>query len=178
MITPEFEKYGLLLNGNLRIHRQWFREMVKLYGVWVLYRAPYANKHWTTYAELESNYQPPIRIGVLFDEHPRQNTTHKKGWIAELQENTSIIHVDYDLKDLQIGALFIIPSAIDGAKGRLFRVIRIFTDMIYPDSVACEIAPEYEDTIDPETLYDYSHSSFNFLNEEDDLPIKDAHQYR
>jgi hypothetical protein len=54
----------------------------------------------------------------------------------------------------------------------------MFTDMIYPDSIACEIAPEYEDTIDPETLYDFSHSSFNFLNEEDDLPIKDAHQYR
>ena len=43
--------------------------------------------------------------------------------MAELQENSSIIHVPYDLHKLEVGALFEVPSGLDDAKPRLFRVI-------------------------------------------------------
>ena len=37
------EKYGLLLNSNIKLHRQYFREMCRLLGINVLYRAPLPN---------------------------------------------------------------------------------------------------------------------------------------
>lgn len=160
-------KYGLLLNSDIKLHRQYFKEMCKLLGIQVIYRAPRKDKHYTTYAEIESNYQAPKLIGCIFDEHPTQQTLHKLGWSSELQESSSIIHVDYDLEGLQQGALFVIPSGIDDGKGRLFRVVKISNSIVYPASVTCEIIPEYEDTIETSQVEDYKHSSFNLLNEED-----------
>jgi len=166
----ENKKYGTLLTQDIKLHRQYFREMCKLLGIRVLYRAPYPNKHYTRYAEIDSNYQPPIYVGCIFDEHPTQQTLKKMGWVSELQSNASIIHVDYDLPDLQQGALFIIPSGLDGADGRLFRVERLTNSIVYPASITCEIVPEYEDTEIPETEFDYERTSFNRLNVEDEDP--------
>ena len=165
MQTP---KYGLLLNENVKLHRSYFNEMVKLLGIQVIYRATLPNKHYTTYAEIESNYDQPMLVGCIFDEHPTQQTLKKMGWVAELQQNSSIIHVPYDLPNLQQGCLFIVPSGIDNAKGRLFRVVSMSNSIVYPASVSCEIVPEYEDTFIPETNYDYTHSSDNLISEEQD----------
>ena len=73
------DKYGILLNSNIKLHRQYFREMVKLLGIIVLYRAPLPNKHYTNYAEIESNYAPPLKIGCIFTDHPDQQTLKKMG---------------------------------------------------------------------------------------------------
>lgn len=159
-------KYGILLNSAAKLHRQYFREMVKLLGIKVLYRAPLPDKHYTTYAEIDSNYAQPIIIGCIFEDHPNQQTLQKMGWVSELQENASIIHVDYDLPDIQQGALFIVPSGIDNAKGRLFRVTKLQNSMVYPSSLICEIVPEYLDNFEPEAAYDYSHGSFTLLDED------------
>ena len=159
-------KYGLLLNNDIKLHRGYFDEMIRLLGIQVIYRAPLPDKHYTTYAEIESNYAEPILVGCIFDEHPTQQTLKKMGWVAELQQNSSFIHVPYDLPDLQQGALFIVPSGIDNAKGRLFRVVSMSTSMVYPASITCEIVPEYENTYVPETNDDYVHSTDNLLNEE------------
>ena len=159
-------KYGLLLNNDIKLHRGYFDEMIRLLGIQVIYRAPLPDKHYTTYAEIESNYAEPILVGCIFDEHPTQQTLKKMGWVAELQQNSSFIHVPYDLPDLQRGALFIVPSGIDNAKGRLFRVVSMSTSMVYPASITCEIVPEYENTYVPETNDDYVHSTDNLLNEE------------
>lgn len=141
----EHQKYGQLLTPDIRIHRQYFREMCKLLGIRVLYRAPKIDKSYTTYREIESNYEEPILIGCIFDEHPTQQTLKKIGWVSELNENSSFIHVDYDLPGLQQGALFIIPSGLDDGQGRLFRVVKMVNEIVYPSSITCEIVPEYED---------------------------------
>ena len=88
------------------------------------------------------------------------------GWVSELSENSSIIHVPYDLDNLQQGSLFIVPSGIDNAKGRLFRVVNITNIMTYPASIACEIVPEYENTFE-KSQHEFEHSSFNLLNKEE-----------
>ena len=160
-------KYGLLLNGDIKLHRQWFKEMVKLHGINVIYRAVKPGKKWTSYAELDTNFEPPTLEGCIFDEHPTQQTLKKIGWVSELQESSSIIHVRYDLEDIQVGCLFIIPSGLDNAKGRVFRVTKLANSIVYPASITCEIVPEYEN-IFSETLHDHSDNSFNLLNEEDD----------
>lgn len=159
-------RYVRLITPDIKLHRKWFDEMVRLIGIQVVYRAPRKDKHWTSFAEIESNYQPSIVIGCIFDEHPTQQTMKKIGWVSELQKDSSLIHIAYDTPDIQQGALFIVPSGLDDGKGRLFRCVKLTNSIVYPASIACEIVPEYEDTYQ-NTNNDFMHSSFNLLNEED-----------
>lgn len=166
MIDPN-KKYGALITPDILLQRTYFKQMVELLGVWPIYLAPRPGKYYTTYAEIKSNYQEPEQVGCIFDEHPPQRTMKKLGWDSELQENASVISVPYDLHDLQPGALFIIPSAFDNTKGRLFRVTEISGEMIYPASLTCKLVPEFEDTL-PESKKDFKRSDFNLLAEEDE----------
>lgn len=166
----EENKFGTLLSNDAKIFRQYFEELVSLIGIQVFYRAPMPGKTYTSYTEIESNYYDPIQVGCIFTDHPDQQTLKKMGWVSELQENSSIIHVPYDLPELQQGALFFLPSGLDNSPSRLFRVVKMQNIMMYPSSIACEIVPEFESTFKPEQ-YNYDHSSFNVLMEQDeDMP--------
>ena len=167
IIQPE-NKYGILLSPDIKIYRNYFEEMVRLMGVQVVYYAPRPGKRYTTYDEVKDNYQQPEVIGVIFDEYPDQKSMKKLGWVAELQEGSSIIHVPYDLHDIQKDALFAIPSGLDNTKGRLFRVAQLTNKMIYPASIACEIVPEYENTLPVSKIADQTHYDFNLLRQEGD----------
>ena len=159
---------GLLLNPvNIKLHRQYFKEMTRLLGINVIYRAPREDKHYNGHGELDTFYYEPQVVGCIYDEHPNQWTMKKLGWVAELDESTSVIHVPYDLPGLQAGALFIIPSALDHAAGRVFRVIKMSTITIYPASVACQIGPVYENTFEQSQL-DHSDNNFNLLADDED----------
>ena len=160
-------KYGLLLNKDIKLHRHYFKEMVKLHGINVLYRALKDGKKWTTYGEVDANYYEPEVVGCLFDEHPTQQTLKKIGWVSELQQSSSLIHIPYDTPHIQVGCLFVVPSGLDDGKGRLFRCTSLSNIMVYPASITCEIVPEYENTYD-NSLNDFKESSFNLLNEEED----------
>lgn len=161
-------QYGLLLNEqDLKLHRTYFIEMCSMLGIKVIHRAPRPSKTWTTYAEIDSNYYEPELVPCIFEEHPNQRTLKTLGWVAELQESPSIISVPYDLKGLQQGSLFILPSAFDNSKGRLFRVVEITGQMIYPASLTCKLVPEYENTFSNSQL-NHSTNSFTLLNREED----------
>lgn len=165
-MVDDASKYGLLLNKDIKLHRNWFKQMCRLIGINVLYYPTY-NKNYTTYTEItEDKTCKPMVIGCIFEEHPNQQTLKKIGWVSELQENASIIHVDYDLPNLQQGSLFVIPSGLDCAEGRLFRVSRLTNSIVYPATIVCEIVPEYKNTFS-NSQYNYSHTSFNLLKEED-----------
>ena len=163
-------KYGMLLTPEIKLHRKYFLEMAKLLGIQLIYKAPLPGKTFDKHGDLNANYYPGQVVFGIFQEHPDQKTLKKMGWVAELQENSSIIHVPYDLPNLQVGALFIIPSGIDKAEGRVFRVISMQNIMVYPASIACEIAPEYEDIDEPILYNDFTQSTTTLLidNEEDD----------
>lgn len=157
-------QYGLLLKQNdILLQRRYFEELVKMIGIQVIHRAPRPSKHYTTYAEIESNYYEPERVGCIFDEYPTQRTMKKLGWNSELSENAAVISVPYDLNGIQQGSLFIVPSAFDTTKGRLFRVVEITGIMIYPCSLTCKLVPEFENNYSNESK-NYTHSSFNLLN--------------
>ena len=155
--------YGILINKDIKLHRTWFKQMTALHGINCKYRAPLKSKTYDIHADLQTDYKPEILVGCLFEEHPDQKSLKKAGWVAELQENSSIIHVPYDLPDLQVGALFEVPSGLDNGKGRLFRVISMSNIMIYPASIACEIALEYE-SVDEQHLITTAH-------EKEDMPL-------
>ena len=164
---PNEHKYGMLLNNDISLHRRYFREMCKLLGIVVLYRPLKAGMKWTNYGEVDANYDPPQLVGCIFNDHPDQSTLKKMGWVSELQENASIIHVPYDTPGLQVGCLFIVPSGLDDGKGRLFRCSKMSNIMVYPASIACEIVPEYENTFS-KSLKSHKDNSFNLLNGEDE----------
>lgn len=155
--------FGLLLNKDIKLYRTWFKQMTALHGINCKYRAPLPNKTNDIHGDLNTGYKPEIIVGCIFDEHPNQKSLKKAGWVAELQEGSSIIHVPYDLPDLQVGALFEVPSGLDDGKGRLFRIIGMSNIMIYPASIACEIALEYESN-DEQRLITVAH-------EKEDMPL-------
>ena len=162
--------YGILLTPEIKLHRKYFLEMAKLLGIQFIYKAPLPGKTFDKHGDLNANYYPGQVVFGIFQDHPDQKTLKKMGWVAELQENSSIIHVPYDLPNLQVGALFIIPSGLDKAEGRVFRVISMQNIMVYPPSIACEIAPEYEGVDEPILHEDFTQSTTTLLidNEEDD----------
>ena len=140
--------------------------MTSLIGIKVIHRAPRPDKHYTNFTEIDSNYEKPEVVGCIFEEHPNQKTMKKLGWNSELQTEESIISVPYDLKGLQVGSLFIVPSGIDHTQGRLFRVTEMYVGIIYPASITCRLVPEWEDNYSP-TLNTFNNTSFNLLNNED-----------
>ena len=143
-MSNNVKDYGILIGRDITLHRMWFKQMLALHGINCKYRAPLNNKEYDNYGDLQTSYKPEIIVGCLFEEHPNQKSLKKAGWVAELQEGSSMIHVPYDLPDLQVGALFEIPSGLDNGKGRVFRVISMSNIMVYPASIACELALEYE----------------------------------
>ena len=162
------QNFGILYNKDIKLHRQYFKQMTRLIGINCIYRAPLPGKKFDKYGDLDANYTQPLLVGCIFQEHPDQKTLKKMGWMAELQESSSIIHVPYDLEDLQVGALFIIPSGIDNKEGRVFRVISMQNIMMYPASIACEIAPEYTDESELAYIHEFSNSNFNMLLDYED----------
>lgn len=162
--------YGLLINKDIKLYRSYFKQMVKLLGINCIYKAPRPSKEFDSHGELDSKYYEPMEVGCIFQEHPEQKTLKKQGWVAELQEGSSMIHVPYDLPHLEVGALFTVPPGIDNAKSRTFRVISMQNIMIYPASIACELALEYESTAQRNEVEDFSKDNFTVLvdNEEDD----------
>lgn len=155
---------GILLNAHdIKLHRQYFNEMVKLLGIQVLYRPIKPNgKDYNSYGELDALYDAPLLVGCIFEEHPNQKTMRKLGWNSEQEESTSLIHLPYDIERLQAGNLIIVPSGIDNAQGRVFKILKMSNIMVYPASICCEIGPVYETEFE-NSQKDYSQSNFNLL---------------
>ena len=96
---------GILLNDqNIKLHRQWFKQMTKLIGLNVIYQAPKDTdpniKTYNRYGELDPEYEEGIVVGCIFDEHPTQKTMRKLGWNAEMADTSTVIHVPYDLPNV------------------------------------------------------------------------------
>ena len=88
------------------------------------------------------------------------------GWNAETNDTTTIIHVPYDLPNLQAGCLFILPAGLDNAQPRIFKVLRMSNIAIYPASISCEIGLMYFNDYIPSNVNDFTQSTFNVLTDE------------
>lgn len=72
--------YGLLLNKDIKLHRQYFKEMCKLIGINVIFKAPIEEtKRNNLYGELNTSYESGVLVGCIFQEHPDQKTLKKMG---------------------------------------------------------------------------------------------------
>lgn len=158
---------GLLLTPDIKLHRNWFKEMTSLIGVGVVYYIP-VDKVYTNQTEIKGYYYQPFPTHVIYEESPSQRTMKALGWVSELQDGASIIHVSYDLPQLQVGSLFLMPSGLDNAEGRLFRVSQMGNIALYPASIACMIVPEFKDDFNDHS-YEHKHDSFNLLEQGEGL---------
>lgn len=159
--------YGILVNPDALLHRQWFMEFLRLHGKQALYKCP-INKKYNQVGELQCDYGSPIVVGCIYEDRPSQKTTHKLGWNSQLQEEASLIHVPYDTENLELGGRFILPSAFDNTKGEVFRVVSMSAvGEIYPYAISCALVPVFEDMFD-KGQFDYTKSNLNLLFEEED----------
>ena len=53
---PQDQKYGILITPDIKLHRQWFEEMLMLRGINIKVKTPSSNKQYTDNGELVSNY--------------------------------------------------------------------------------------------------------------------------
>lgn len=72
---------GLLLDKqNIELNRIYFKEMVRLIGINVLYRAPRKqNKQYDLHGEMDTLFEPPILVGCIYNDHTDQKTMKKLG---------------------------------------------------------------------------------------------------
>ena len=89
-----------------------------------------------------------------------------------MQDQLTVISVPYDLENLQIGCLFEIPSAYDNTPGRKFRVVEMYTIPIYPASITCRLALEYESQVSQADTKMFVNTDFNLLKQENEEHFK------
>lgn len=167
----ENQDTGILLSKkDITLHRKWFKEFVKLKGINVIYEAPNPDyDKYDLHGETDiKKYLPPLKIGCIFDDHPNQKSMRKMGWIAELSDSSVIIHVPYDVPGIQAGAIFTIPSGLDDAPPRKFKVLRLQNECIYPSSITCELGPLLDDRDELAPVRDFRSSNFNLLADDED----------
>lgn len=162
---------GLLLDKQniTPLQRFYFDEMTRLLGINVLFRRLKNNqsKQYDLHGELDAIYEPAVVVGCIYENHADQKTMRKLGWNAERVESTPVIHVPYDLEGLQAGTLFIIPSGLDNASGRVFKVLEMSNIPIYPASIACRLGPVLESDFERSQTRDFTRTDFNVLNDEE-----------
>lgn len=71
--------YGFLINKDIKLHRKYFQQMVKLLGINCKYKEPLNGKTFDTRGDLVAKYKPEIPVGVIFQDHPDQKTLKKIG---------------------------------------------------------------------------------------------------
>ena len=74
-----------------------------------------------------------------------------------------MVNFPYNTPDIEVGCIVMIPSGLDNAPPRMFRIARMSTIMIYPASIACECVPEFENVLPKSQVEDFRNSSTNIL---------------
>lgn len=79
-----------------------------------------------------------------------------------------MIHVAYDVPGIQAGGIFTIPSGLDNAAPRKFKVLRLQNSAIYPSSISCELGPLLDDRDELAPVRDFRASNFNLLADDEE----------
>lgn len=163
---------GLLTHErDAKLFRKWFDEMCHLQGIKVIYRRVDDELYdkYSDYGEIKEETGKPIEVWVMFEEYPKQKTMRKLGWNTEALDSCPIMHVPYDLPDLQRGCVFVIQSGVDSSEVRLFKVLELENDAIYPYAMACKLGPILKSDFDRSKL-DHTNNNFSvFKDIESDL---------
>lgn len=130
-----------ILQNDLIILRQQFQEVLDMYGIDALYYQVKPNHHYTVAGEISANYFDPVPCKILFDAVPKVSTLKKLGWVTELDPGASIINVAFDTPGIAFDALYEIKDPLQPDGGRMFRVTKLQTGILYPVNIACQVVP-------------------------------------
>lgn len=150
-----------IIQDDARIFKFYAKEALEMYGIPSEYYQCKPGRTFTTLGELKACYYDPVRTKVIFDQAPQVRTLKKLGWVTELDAQQPIVHVMFDLPGLEVGCLFNIKDPLTIDSGRMFRITKMSTGILYPATVTCQIVAimgdEIEETTNP---YDGSESIF------------------
>ena len=142
-----------IIQNDATVLRYYLNEMLDMYGIAAKYYQLKPGCHFTVAGELSANYFDPIDTRVMFDQVPKVSTLKRLGWVTELDQAASLIHIPFDTPGICVGAVFSIRDPLAPDSGKLFRVSKLQTGIIYPICVTCQIVPvvgtEPEETLKP-----------------------------
>ncbi len=130
-----------ILQNDLTALRYQMQEVLDMYGIQAKYYQIKPGHTFTVAGELSANYFDPIDCRVLFDQVPKVSTLKKLGWVTELDQAASLIHISFDTPGISHGAVFEIKDPLASDSGKLFRVTKLQTGILYPTFVTCQIVP-------------------------------------
>lgn len=135
---------GLLTQPDSTIFRQFFKEMAKLRGIRVIYQYPIDMK-FTQYAEENpKGFSEEIEMDIIFNENPKVTTLRKYGWVSETPEDKPYTaELPYDAKNLCKGCRISIIPPLPLAPKRVFVITDIQSNLEFPDSWICKLAPVF-----------------------------------
>lgn len=144
-----------LVKSDSLIMRRYFQEALRLYGIDAnYYSLKDPTKNYNVNGEFSAEYNEPIATQVIFDQVPTVSTLKKLGWVTENDKTQPILHVDFDLPEIQVGCLFTIEDPLRPGKGRLFRITKLNVGIIYPMCVTAQVVAvlgdEPEKTLQPD----------------------------
>lgn len=156
---------GLLVGRDSTLFRSYFDEMAKLIGIQVKYFYP-IDMSFSTYGdENPLGFSEPKLIDIIFEENPSIRTLKKYGWVTEGEERQPYLgQFSYSTKNLAKGCRIEIPDNLYD-KGRLFVITDITTNLEFPESYMCKLAPVFHTKNKEEkVIADIKKSNNNFLN--------------
>ena len=140
---------GQLVKADSTMFRSWFKEMAKLLGIRVIYQYPIDMK-FTIYAE----------------ENPKITTLRKYGWVSEIPDDKPYLaQLPFDAKNLCKGCRISIIPPLPLADKRVFVITDIQSNLQFPDSWMCKLAPVFFEKT--ENKLDYKDKNNVFMNLED-----------
>lgn len=153
---------GLLTQTDATMFRNYFKEAAKLRGISVFYQFP-IDMNLTIHAEERPMaFSEKISIDIIFEQNPKVQTLRRYGWVTSQNEDKPFIcSVAYDTPNLSKGCRITIPSPTPIASDNLFVITDIKTNLEFPDSYVCKLAPVFEDKKNIST--NYTDTNTNFL---------------
>ena len=157
---------GLLTKSDSTIFRSYFKEMAKLLGIKVIYQYPVDMK-FTIYAEENpKGFSEEILMDIIFDENPKITTLRKYGWVSEMPDDKPYLaQLPFDAKNLCAGCRISIFPPMPMADKRVFVITDIKSNLQFPDSWMCKLAPVFFNKT--EDKLDYKDKNNVFMNLED-----------
>lgn len=122
--------------------RKQFNETVMQLGVLFKYQYPLGNDVDDFAQPAPDGYSEELDVYGIFDGEPKLKTYRNLGWVVEKSDNLPfLIHIPFDTKGIQKGALFKISGQLTGIEARVFQVVELTTGLVCPDHIVCQIVP-------------------------------------
>lgn len=133
---------SLISDREVDYLRKQFNETVKQLGVLFKYQYPLGNNIDDFAQPAPDGYSEELDVYGIFDGEPKLKTYRNLGWVVEKSDNLPfLIHIPFDTKRIQKGALFKTAGQLTGIEPRVFQVVELTAGLVCPDHIICQIVP-------------------------------------